>query len=278
MNSRLPIGFPAQSNSSRGGPRRGSGLPLGTILIAGAILAVLILLFVLGSTGITEEAEADGSRVDDLTAIVGPALTRAGYGDVVVTSDGRTVTLTGELPTRTDVVAAHAVASSIAEVAFVQNNLSHPGDSADIPIPGENTPSAFSDNPVVSPSAISTVELELQLRLATIVATSPIAFEQRSFELTADSQATLQQVIAILSENVDVRVQVGGHTDSSGDPAANEVLAEERANAVMAAMIAQGIDEQRLVAVGFGDSQPIASNELPDGRAQNRRIEFLIIP
>ena len=43
-------------------------------------------------------------------------------------------------------------------------------------------------------------------------------------------------------------------------------------------MVAQGIDESRLQAVGFGDSQPIASNELPDGRAQNRRIEFLIIP
>lgn len=241
---------------------------MGTVLIAGGVLAILILLFVLGSTGVTEEAEADESRVD-LAAIVGPALTRAGYGDVIVESDGRTVTLSGELPTRTDVVAADAVASSIAEVAFVQNNLSHPGDSADIPIPGETTTVL---------SGASSADLELQLRLATIVATSPIAFEQRSVELTEASQATLQQVVAILAENTEVRVQVGGHTDSSGDPEANELLAQERADSVMAAMVLAGIDERRLEAVGFGDSQPIASNELPDGRAQNRRIEFLILP
>lgn len=269
MNSSLPIGFPNNLNSSRGGSGRGRNLPLARIVVIGAIVAVLILLFVLGSTGVTEEAEADESRVD-LVSIVGPALTRAGYGDVIVEADDRTVTLSGELPTRTDVIAADAVVRSIAEVAFVQNNLSHPGDDADIPEPGEV--------PTTAIAAASSVDLELQARLATIAAVSPIAFEQRSVEITAESQATLDQVIELLLDNPDVRIEVGGHTDSSGDPAANEILAQERADSVLASLVAAGIDQNRLEAVGYGDSRPIASNELPDGRAQNRRIEFLIIP
>lgn len=271
MNSRLPIGFPNNLNSSRGVSRRAGSLPLSRILIVGALVAVLILLFVLGSTGTTSVAEADESRVD-LVSIVGPALTRAGYGDVIVESDGRTVTLSGELPTRTDVIAADAVAKSIAEVAFVQNNLSHPGDSADIPTPNEG-PTAGT-----AIGGASSADLALQSQLATIAAVSPIAFEQRSVEITAESQATLDQVLQLLLENPDVRVEVGGHTDSSGDPETNEILAQDRADSVMAALVAAGIEESRLTAVGFGDSRPIASNELPDGRARNRRIEFLILP
>jgi len=263
MNSRFPL-----PSTSRRATSRGGALPAGRLLVGGVVLAFVVLLFVLGSTGTTEEAEADENRVD-LTSIVGPALTRAGYGDVIVDSDGRTVTLSGELPTRTDVIAADAIAKSIAEVAFVQNNISHPGDSADIPQPGEG----FS-----AVGGASSSDLALQLRLATIVAVSPIAFEQRSFDITPESQSTLDQVIAILTENPDVRVEVGGHTDSSGDPEENEVLAQERANSVMNLLIAAGIEENRLEAQGYGDTQPIASNELPDGRALNRRIEFLILP
>ncbi len=267
MNSRFPINSPSSRGRSQGGFSRGS-LPTGRLLIGGVVLAFLVLLFVLGSTGTTEEAEADETRVD-LTSIVEPALTRAGYGDVIVESDGRTVTLSGELPTRTDVIAADAIVKSIAEVAFVQNNISHPGDSADIPEPGEG----FS-----AVGGASSSDLELQLRLATIVAVSPISFEQRSVEITPESQATLDQVIAILTENPEVRVEVGGHTDSSGDPETNELLAQERADSVRSALVAAGIAENRLVATGYGDSRPIASNELPDGRALNRRIEFLILP
>ncbi len=270
MNSRLPIGFPNNLNTSRGGSSRSGGLFNARLLIVGALAAILILLFVLGSTGTTSVAEADESRVD-LVSIVGPALTRAGYGDVMVESDGRTVTLSGELPTRTDVIAADAVVKSISEVAFVQNNLSHPGDSADIPIPGETgTPSAI--------SSASSADLELQLRLATIAAVSPVIFQPRSVDISAESQSTIDQVVQLLNENPDLRVEVGGHTDSSGEPEINEVLAQDRADAVMAALITAGIEERRLTAVGYGDSRPVVSNDTPDGRARNRRIEFLILP
>lgn len=272
MTSPLPFNPPLKPVGSRSNSLRGRGSNSSRLIIIGIVFAVLLLLFVLGTTGTTSEADADENEAD-LTTIVGPALTRAGYGEVVVEAEGRTVTLSGELPTRTDVVAVDAIVNSIAQVAVVQNNISHPGDGGDIPIPGETTSTVAG----VTGGATS-ADLELQLRLATIVAVNPILFEQRSVEIIPASQPTLEQAITILNENPDLRLEVRGHTDSSGDPAENEVLAQERANSVMASLIAAGIDESRLVAVGFGDSRPIASNELPDGRAQNRRIEFLIIP
>lgn len=271
MTSPLPFNPPLKPVKTRGGSSRGRG-STPWLLIGGVVLAILLLLFVLGSTGATNEAEADENEAD-LTTIVGPALTRAGYGDVIVEAEGRTVTLSGELPTRTDVIAVDAIVNSIAQVASVQNNISHPGNGGDIPIPGETTSTA----PGATGGA-STADLELQLRLATIVAVNPILFEQRSVEITSASQATLDQALTILNENPGLRLEVRGHTDSSGDPAENEVLAQDRANSVMQSLIAAGIDEGRLVAVGYGDSRPIASNELPAGRAQNRRIEFLITP
>ena len=276
MTSPLPFNPPLKPVTQRGGPARGGGSTSSRLFIGGVILAVLVLLFVLGSTGTTDQAEAD-LEDEDLTSIVGPALTRAGYGDVVVEADGRTITLSGELPTRTDVLAADAIANSIAQVASAQNNLSYPGDGGDIPDPG-NAPTTTVDGATTSPAGVSSADLALQLRLATIVAVNPISFEQRSVEITAASQGTLDQVITILNENPGLRLEVRGHTDSSGDPAENEVLAQERADSVMASLIAAGIDDSRLVAMGYGASQPVASNELPAGRAQNRRIEFLILP
>ena len=80
MNSRQPLGFPAQLGGSSRAPRRGPNLPAGQLLIGGAILAILLLLFVVGSTGGTDQADAEADDRVDLAAIVQPALTRAGYG------------------------------------------------------------------------------------------------------------------------------------------------------------------------------------------------------
>lgn len=273
MNSRQPIGFPGQLGSSTRAPRRGPNLPTGQILIAGAVLAVLVLLFVVGSTGGTDQADAEAEDRVDLAAIVSPALTRAGYGSVQVESDGRTVTISGELPTRTDVVAADAVVRSIAEVGFVVNNLSHPGqseleealDEASGTILGEET------------SAISPELLGLQARFAATAAVSPITFQTGAAELTPESDTTITAIAELLTENPTVRVEIGGHTDSDGVPEENEILSQARADAVAASLVTKGIQADRLVAVGFGDTQPVASNETGEGKAQNRRIEFLLL-
>lgn len=70
-------------------------------------------------------------------------------------------------------------------------------------------------------------------------------------------------------------VIVGGHTDNVGAPEANQKLSEERARAVVAALVQRGIAASRLEARGFGQTAPIADNRTEDGRAKNRRVELV---
>lgn len=275
MNSRLPVGLPNSYGSSSRSPRRGSELPIGQLAIVGSVLAVLLILFIIGSTGEDDSADAEESRTN-LTEIVKPALTRAGYGDVIVESDGRTVTLSGELATRTDVVAADAVVNSIAEVAFVVNNLSYPGDiGEDLPTPDQTAENG--ETPTAGPQATSNATLLLQARFAGVAARDPIAFQTGSPDLTPESATTIQRIAQLMVDNPTTRIEIGGHTDSDGEPEANEALSLVRAEAVVNALIAAGVEADRLVAVGYGDALPVASNETGEGKAQNRRIEFLLL-
>ena len=83
--------------------------------------------------------------------------------------------------------------------------------------------------------------------------------------------------MCIRDRNPSVRIEVGGHTDSDGVPEENEILSQARADAVVSALVAQGVDGSRLTAQGYGDTLPVATNETGEGKAQNRRIEFLLI-
>jgi outer membrane protein OmpA-like peptidoglycan-associated protein len=268
----MPTGLSNRYGPSSRGSRRGSDLPIRQLLIAGAVLAILLLLFVIGSTGENDAADADANRTD-LTAIVKPALTRAGYGDVVVTSDGRTVTISGELATRTDVVAADAVVKSIAEVAFVVNNLSHPGQiDDDLP-----TPDADVDSVAPGGGGTTNATLLLQSRFSSAAARAPITFQTGGTDLTPESATTIQLIAELMAENPTTRIEIGGHTDSDGEPAANEALSLTRAEAVLSALLTAGVEADRMVAVGYGDAIPVASNETGEGKAKNRRIEFLLL-
>ena len=71
-----------------------------------------------------------------------------------------------------------------------------------------------------------------------------------------------------------MRVTIGGHTDSDGDENENFALSVARANAVRNALAARGISPQKMVAIGYGETEPIASNDTEEGRAANRRTTF----
>ncbi len=92
-----------------------------------------------------------------------------------------------------------------------------------------------------------------------------------------DSAPLLDQVAATLLENAQLTlIRIEGHTDDQGDDAYNLDLSNRRAKAVMRALVERGVDSGRLKAVGFGETKPIADNKKPAGRAQNRRVEFMI--
>ncbi len=103
----------------------------------------------------------------------------------------------------------------------------------------------------------------------------PITFESGSSVITADGEAVLDRAVTFLLAN-RVPVTVVGHTDASGDDADNQKLSEDRAQAVVNYLVDQGVDGSLLSAEGKGEAEPIADNETPEGRATNRRIEFLI--
>ncbi len=102
--------------------------------------------------------------------------------------------------------------------------------------------------------------------------TAKATIQKRSFEL-------LNQVAEVLKSHPDIaHIQVEGHTDTVGRPAKNQALSQARAESVKAYLVKQGVDEDRLVAKGFGQDKPIETNSTAVGRAANRRVEFNILP
>jgi outer membrane protein OmpA-like peptidoglycan-associated protein len=103
-----------------------------------------------------------------------------------------------------------------------------------------------------------------------------IYFDTAKATLKAESEATLQQVLGVLTTDPALRLVVAGHTDSEGEDAYNKGLSERRAAAVMQWLTAQGIDAGRLSSEGHGESRPVADNGSDAGRALNRRVQLRV--
>jgi outer membrane protein OmpA-like peptidoglycan-associated protein len=101
-----------------------------------------------------------------------------------------------------------------------------------------------------------------------------VNFVTGSAVLTPESVTSLEEVAASLLAYPEVTIEVRGHTDSVGSEEANRALSQNRALSVRDFLIRQGIDPARIVAVGYGENFPIGSNDTPEGRAQNRRVEI----
>lgn len=101
-----------------------------------------------------------------------------------------------------------------------------------------------------------------------------VSFETGRSALTTESYAVLDEIAASLVERPDVQIEITGHTDNTGSRNTNVRLSRERAQAVRAYLAQRGVSPSRMVAVGAGPDQPIATNTTPEGRAQNRRVEL----
>ena len=102
-------------------------------------------------------------------------------------------------------------------------------------------------------------------------------FASGQSSLTAQARTEVGRIAVVLQEFSDREIVVEGHTDAVGEEAANQALAERRAEAVRAALIAEGLSPRRITALGFGESRPIADNDTPAGRAANRRVEIVVL-
>ncbi|WP_184549946.1 OmpA family protein [Mucilaginibacter sp. FT3.2] len=104
-----------------------------------------------------------------------------------------------------------------------------------------------------------------------------IFFNTNKFDLQPESKAELLKLIEFLNVNPTIRIEISGHTDNVGTNQFNQTLSENRARSVYQYLITNGISAARLVYKGYGETQPIAPNITDEGKAQNRRTEFMII-
>jgi outer membrane protein OmpA-like peptidoglycan-associated protein len=106
--------------------------------------------------------------------------------------------------------------------------------------------------------------------------THGILFDTDSDILKPESAGVIKEISTALYKHPELKVEIDGYTDSSGNASHNMDLSKRRAEAVMNVLVAQfGLDQSRLTAAGFGSKNPISSNNTPEGRAQNRRVEFV---
>ena len=85
----------------------------------------------------------------------------------------------------------------------------------------------------------------------------------------------INSIYDMLLEHSDISLSIEGHTDSDGDNELNQKLSEERAQAVLKQLVSMGIDNARLTSKGFGENKPMDTNDTPEGKANNRRVEFV---
>lgn len=127
----------------------------------------------------------------------------------------------------------------------------------------------------ISDGRIRIVNEGTQLR---VVMPDGILFATDSATVQASIRNDLYAVADNLNRYPNTRVEVIGHTDDTGSGAYNQDLSERRAGAVSAILRGAGVSGGRIVSYGRGETMPVASNATPDGKAQNRRVEILIIP
>ena len=126
-------------------------------------------------------------------------------------------------------------------------------DCADAPLPRPEAPAAGS-----------------------VIAIEGLYFEVGTSRILPQSYRALQALLQLLVEHPSMRIELRGHTDNTGTIAFNQRLSEERAAAVAAYLTARGISPRRLRTAGYGATQPVADNRSTEGRAENRRVEFVV--
>lgn len=110
-----------------------------------------------------------------------------------------------------------------------------------------------------------------------VVVLKNIFFESGKYTLKEDSYTELDRMVKLLAENASMKVEISGHTDNVGADKDNQLLSENRAKEVVKYLVQKGIPAERAVAKGYGETQPVATNDTEEGRSQNRRTVLTVI-
>jgi OOP family OmpA-OmpF porin len=202
--------------------------------------------------------------VDNLKASVGAP---AGFANAVVPALGAL----SRLSTGTLVVSDREVKLSgdaLYEAAAVQIRAGL----------GKDFPQGWQFKPEISvkPPAAPVDATVCQQLFADLLGQARIRFESGKADIVADSAGLLDRLIETALRCPNTNIEIAGHTDSDGEEPSNQALSEKRAQAVTDYLVKAGLPANRFSAVGYGSTQPIAGNDNDQGRAQNRRIDFVV--
>jgi outer membrane protein OmpA-like peptidoglycan-associated protein len=137
-----------------------------------------------------------------------------------------------------------------------------------------SNPNDASDD-VPKPDTIQPKETQvLTAEVGKAIVLEGVVFETGSAVISPQSEEILTKAHNTFNENPEIEVEIQGHTDNRGSRAMNTKLSQARADAVKAWLVQKGVAAGRITTKGFGPDKPAASNDTPEGRRQNRRIEF----
>jgi OOP family OmpA-OmpF porin len=143
---------------------------------------------------------------------------------------------------------------------------------------GKEFPQGWQFKPEISvrPAAAPVDATVCQQLFTDLLGKARIRFESGQADIVADSAGLLDRLIETALRCPTANIEISGHTDTDGDEAANQALSEKRAQAVADYLVKAGLPANRFSAVGYGATQPIAGNDTDQGKAQNRRIDFVV--
>ena len=143
---------------------------------------------------------------------------------------------------------------------------------------GKDFPKTWQYKPeiTVKPAAGPVDGTVCQQLFTEILSKGKIRFEPKRASIDPDSAAVLDRLIETALRCPNTNIEVAGHTDADGEDSFNQALSEKRAQAVIDYLVKAGLTADRFTAVGYGATQPVARNDTDNGKAQNRRIEFLV--
>jgi OOP family OmpA-OmpF porin len=128
----------------------------------------------------------------------------------------------------------------------------------------------------VKPASAPVDATVCQQLFADLLSKGRIRFESGKADIVTDSAGLLDRLIETAMRCSTVNIEVAGHTDTDGEEASNQALSEKRAQAVVDYLVKAGLPANRFTPAGYGSTQPLAGNETEEGKAQNRRIEFMV--
>ena len=125
---------------------------------------------------------------------------------------------------------------------------------------------------------INQINIDLQFDLySKIFEIKNLNFESGKFNIQKQYFKDLENLVILLREQINIKIEIAGHTDSIGDNKTNVILSNNRAKSIKSYLVKNGILESRIKCVGYGEKQPITNNSTKEGREKNRRIEIRIL-